>query len=395
MFSILKKLGPSKVINFILLSSNNVINNSFATFILLIFVFKNDLNDATNLAIISAFTILLTKVFSINLRNIYIAKFDTKNLDNFILLRLTISSLIIISCFLFAYFYLSIINKKIYLLILIFIFQWILELSLVKFELNKKTRITNFLFFINIFFLISILISVFYFNYLLFMEILIVNLVIILFFILKSIDLSNLEINKIFFKNLRLMFTKTINSNSFLSSFSLNIANLLWRILVSYYVGKNTASIIFFFYALGSFPGTIFNVSFGPSMVRNKMKKINLILFFLSYIILISPIIFLMYFKIDNYMILNSDLTYSFFLNISFFSLVGSLIMLYAMFFRQQKINNMPTFYNKVFLKDFYVSIGIIVIVPILYYIGGVYYLSLSYFFSAIISMIFYSLLKK
>ena len=93
MFSILKKLGPSKVINFILLSSNNVINNSFATFILLIFVFKNDLNDATNLAIISAFTILLTKVFSINLRNIYIAKFDTKNLDNFILLRLTISNL--------------------------------------------------------------------------------------------------------------------------------------------------------------------------------------------------------------------------------------------------------------------------------------------------------------
>ena len=130
-------------------------------------------------------------------------------------------------------------------------------------------------------------------------------------------------------------------------------------------------------------------------MVRNKMKKINLILFFLSYIILISPIIFLMYFKIDNYMILNSDLTYSFFLNISFFSLVGSLIMLYAMFFRQQKINNMPTFYNKVFLKDFYVSIGIIVIVPILYYIGGVYYLSLAYFFSAIISMIFYLLLKK
>ena len=130
-------------------------------------------------------------------------------------------------------------------------------------------------------------------------------------------------------------------------------------------------------------------------MVRNKMKKINLILFFLSYIILISPIIFLMYFKIDNYMILNSDLTYRFFLNISFFSLVGSLIMLYAMFFRQQKINNMPTFYNKVFLKDFYVSIGIIVIVPILYYIGGVYYLSLAYFFSAIISMIFYLLLKK
>ena len=102
-----------------------------------------------------------------------------------------------------------------------------------------------------------------------------------------------------------------------------------------------------------------------------------------------------MYFKIDNYMILNSDLTYSFFLNISFFSLVGSLIMLYAMFFRQQKINNMPTFYNKVFLKDFYVSIGIIAIVPILYYIGGVYYLSLAYFFSAIISMIFYLLLKK
>ena len=48
MFSILKKLGPSRIINFILLSSNNVINNSFATFILLIFVFKNDLNDATN-----------------------------------------------------------------------------------------------------------------------------------------------------------------------------------------------------------------------------------------------------------------------------------------------------------------------------------------------------------
>ena len=62
------------IINFTFLSINNIVNSSFGTFILIIFILSGDLLNAANLGVLTALTILLTKIFSLNLRNIYLAK---------------------------------------------------------------------------------------------------------------------------------------------------------------------------------------------------------------------------------------------------------------------------------------------------------------------------------
>ena len=53
----------SIISNFFLLSLNNIINNSFATFLLIIFVLDGQFKDATDIALIGAFTIFITKIF--------------------------------------------------------------------------------------------------------------------------------------------------------------------------------------------------------------------------------------------------------------------------------------------------------------------------------------------
>ena len=68
------------IANFTFLSINNIINSSFGTFILIIFVLSGDLVSASNLGVLAALTILLTKIFSLNLRNIYLVK---KNLNGY------------------------------------------------------------------------------------------------------------------------------------------------------------------------------------------------------------------------------------------------------------------------------------------------------------------------
>ena len=50
--------------NFILkLTINNIVNNSFSTFILFLFVLNGNFESASDIAIIGAFTILITRVF--------------------------------------------------------------------------------------------------------------------------------------------------------------------------------------------------------------------------------------------------------------------------------------------------------------------------------------------
>ena len=96
-----------------------------------------------------------------------------------------------------------------------------------------------------------------------------------------------------------------------------------------------------------------------------------------------------MFINLDNYESI-IGISNNFFKNITIFSLAGSLIMLYAMYFRQKKINENPNFNNKIFIKDIYVSFGIVSIIPILYFLGGKDYLAFSYFFASIISIFFY-----
>jgi hypothetical protein len=244
--------------------------------------------------------------------------------------------------------------------------------------------IVNFIMILSSIFLVLFLKDTMLFKYL-FLIYLITLLII--FFI--SIEKKNLNLNKIFFKKIISTFKKSIKSYSFLSSFSLNFANLLWRFLLIFFVGKNLSSIIFFFYSLGSFPGTIFNASFGPNIVKKKISHWYILLFVIIYIILVFPILILLK---NNFINLDIDrlLFEISFKNIVFFSFFGSIIMTYALYFRQKSINIFPNFKNSVFVKDIYVSVLIVFLIPALHFSGGVSNFAYSYFFASIISFILY-----
>ena len=376
-------------INFLLHSYNNIINNSFGTFILFVLVLNNEYIFASNLAIISSFIIVVTKIFSLNLRNIYIAKTNDQGLDNHIIIRFFLSIVIFFSCSFLAYIFLDIQNKVLYFLILLFIIQWIIELNLVKIELQKDYNKIKLLSVINTLIISGIIISTFTLNFIFFNNLIFVYLLFLIYFFLNSIKLKKTNLEKKFYKNLYLEFKRSLFSNSFLSSFSLNIANLIWRILVSILVGKSLASIFFFFYSLGSFPGTIFNVSFGPNMVKRKLKPKLLILFFSFYLVILFFVLSILLSNNEIYS-LETNLSNYFFINIATFSILGSIFMLFAMYFRQIQINYSPNISNQIFLKDVFVSCGIVLIIPILFFLGGIEYLAFSYFFASIISIIIY-----
>jgi hypothetical protein len=378
------------VTNFTFLSINNIINSSFGTFILIIFVLSGDLINAANLGVLAALTILLTKIFSLNLRNIYLAKKKHTELENHIILRFFISIVISLISFFFLYYFINSKNINLYILILIFVSQWLLELVLVKLELNRdKMKIfclltINFIMILSSIFLVLISKDIVFFKYLLLLYL--VTLLIIFF---TSIEKKNFNFNKNFFYKIFSTFKTSIASYSFLSSISLNLANLLWRILLIFFVGKNLSSIIFLFYSLGSFPGTIFNASFGPNIVKKKISHWYILLFVIFYIALVSPILFILnnnfiYFNLERLLLEIS------FKNIVLFSFFGSIIMTYALYFRQKSINIFPNLKNFVFIKDIYVSVLLVLLIPVLNFTGGVSNFAYSYFFASIVSFILY-----
>jgi hypothetical protein len=383
-----------KKITFFELTSVNIINSTFPTFIFLVLVLNNKLISAADLVIVSSFTILVSKIFSLNLRNIFIAKYKKKKINHFIFLRFIFSFFISVLSLTFIYLFLNSQNDILYLIILVFVFQWMIELNLVKVEIENKINKIFTLFIVNILIIISILISSFLYEFNYFNEILIAYIAYLFYFYVDTIEFKKIKFNLNFLNELRHMFSKSITSHTFLSSFFLNFANLIWRILIVYYVGKNISSIIFFFYSIGSFPATIFNSSFGPTMVKNKINSNRLFLFFIFYLLLVFTSFYIAYF-IFEIISLNLELSKNFILNIFIFSLLGSILMLYSAHFRQIKINSNPNFNNNIFLKDILVSFGIIIIVPILYNLGKVDYLAFSYFFASLISITVYSSISK
>ena len=160
------------IINFALLSINNIVNSSFGTFVLIIFVLSGDLINAANLGVLAALTILLTKIFSLNLRNIYLAKKNHSGIENHIILRLFISIIICLISFFFLYYFVNSKNINLYILAFILITQWLLELVLIKFEINREKKkilsllIVNFIMILSSIFLVLFLKDTMLFKYL-------------------------------------------------------------------------------------------------------------------------------------------------------------------------------------------------------------------------------------
>jgi len=372
------------IINFLILSINNFYNSSFSTLLIFGFIFLKDYMQASCIALLGSFCILATKSLSSNLRNILII--NQFKINFYIFFRFIFSYIIFFFSFIFIFYFLKF-NYILIFFSLILCSQWVNELILVQFEIKKNFFLSYIQFSTN-----SLFIILFFFSWYNSLDKKFILLILILYCCylnLYPIRIFFSFLNKTSFKKFKKELIIIFSTNSFFSSFSLNFVNFFWRTIIFYLVETNISSIIFAFYAIGSFPGTLFNNSFGPSMIKKSFNTNYLFLFFFIYLVAVFLFFFFIFkdFIAFSYYLKSPDF---FFYNLLFFSLIGSIIMLFAQYFRQKTINQSPKLNNSVFKKDIILSSVLLIIVPLLYLVGSVNYLAYSFFCSAIMSFMAY-----
>ena len=248
-------------------------------------IFKN--YDLTaELGILIGINIIFTQIFSANARSMIISKKLISSIYSYIIFRIIISILVIIVNLLFFNIF-EFSNKFLLLTIsFIIIFQWLNELILTYFELKKK--INEFYCYIvaSLIFIFFVIIDFFFYQNLIYLF-LIYSILLFAFFFISFLKISIIKKNKI---PVRKIFILSITTEAFYSSFSISFANLIWRLLIMQFCGKILAGIYFASFALGSLPGTLFNNTFGPTIIKGNIK-INKNLYFVIYAFLIGLII--------------------------------------------------------------------------------------------------------
>ncbi|MBC8296192.1 MAG: hypothetical protein H8E55_10395 [Pelagibacterales bacterium] len=345
---------------------------------------------SAEVGIVISINYLLTQVFSSNARSLIIAK---NNLGNLIVK--TFFFRILISLFVaFVSIYLIIqVNflNKLFLINIsaIIIQQWIVEIILLNHEIKKKYN-----FFYNYIIFSFLFIGIYFFSLYFFSKsslyILLIYNLSLGFIILQHLFINNLKnlSNVKFFKKL---FVDSIKTYSFLSSFFIQLTNLIWRILILFFCGKIIAGILFSSFAIGSLPSTIFNTSFGPTIHKKKLALSNTFK---------NIIFFYFIFTICLFLFSLNKIIYYGFSEVNFqllavsISMVGSFFMIKGTSNRQYFIQN-TKYKNLIFKIDIIYSVCILAIVPLLYYFGGAKLIILSFFIASIFSYFFFSVYCK
>jgi len=274
-------------------------------------------------------------------------------------------------------------NVNNYLLLIflstIFIFQWLFELILLHNELKNKFFIFNEYILVTGFFISSFIFFDFFYT----------NKTVIIF----SIFLTYLFYQIIKFSiRINLLSCSLLNQSNnkfrflpFFSSFSLTLANFLWRLLIIFFCGKILAGIYFAAFSIGSLPGTIFNLTFRSKVGRYIIEKKK----FTKKIFIISILLFLfIIFYLTSFKFIYSD-SNKIYLFTALISILGSPLMLQGLHFRQILIQKLKIS-DKVFYIDVLYSLIIVLIIPLCFILGKKYLISFSFIISSLINYFMY-----
>ena len=358
------------------------INLVLPTLILLVASFNGYYVFTAELGIIIGINIIITQIFSANARSLIILKESRKLVSDHIFFRLLISLVLVFLNLIILYTFSFNNQILLILIVLMIVFQWINEIILSYLEIKKKNK------FFYYYLIPTIgLILVIFFKFNIFAKSLLIilsyNIFIILFVLTNSPTIKNLNIKKNFYEN----FKKIIKQTSFFSSFCISFANLVWRLFIISTCGKILAGIYFASFAIASFPGTMFNISYGPTILRKNitLKKVYI---YLALLLLFFSLLILAYlsFQQKDFIFIKESSTQIF---ATLVSLGGSVFMLRGLYIRQYILQK-TKFQEKIFKIDIIYAIMIGLIVPLLYFIGGQKLIILSFFISSIISYLIY-----
>lgn len=357
------------------------LNLFIPTLILIISSLFKNYELTAEIGIVIGLNIIFTQIFSANLRSILILKNDTDNIYSYIIFRIIISSFALVINIIIFYKYNFVYFEILLQIIILILIQWQCEIILTYYEIKSDLKkFINYLFLCLIFSLLIISSFIFQIDFL--YVIIFFNFLYLGFLIFGIFQLNKKlnSISKIFFG--------TIKSPAFFSSLAISISNLFWRITILILCGKVLAGIYFASFAIGSLPGTLFNISFGPTIIKKniKIKYLEKIKFY-AYLT-IAFLIFLTSYNKDK-IFFDNQFTQLFGTTIS---LLGAVFMIKGQYYRQFIIQK-TDYTSKLFNYDIIYSVIICLIVPILFLIGGDSLIVISFLVSSLLSFGMYKLI--
>ncbi len=370
-------------INFVTSSLSILLNFFFSTFLLIILSLFGFFHLAAEIGITVSFTLFVCQIFSANHRSlIYLKNYQSK-INQIIQFRLFISIFIILISIIVI---ISLNFKNIFFLSLLSILicsQWVIEILLTNKEKSQENNFLNKTLAFNLIFIFVFTIIIFF------------NLLNLINFLMVLIVVTNLftwrkEIlqKKLYIFDTKLLseiFILSIKNIEILSSFSINFANLIWRLSIFGLSGKSTAGLLFGSYALGSFFGTIYSNILAPKI--HSKKKIPL----RKIIILFSPLIILLFYYalIEFKSLENTDNINTLRVSCILFSIVGSFFMIFSLIMRFNYFYNVEA--KHIFKLDIFYSFLISILIITVFLTLGSKYLVMAYFFASICSLATYS----
>ena len=389
--SLISAINGNKANNTLLNSfeilSANIFNSVFIPFLIILSVVFNKISLASELGIIPGMLLLTTQLFSGNARSILLYNNDKEYLYKIINFRvfLSIFFFLLSETILKLFYY----NENYYFYSVLFAIinlSWINEVFLALHEKNKSLLFIRLFTVISVFFYILIYLSYVFQNFNLYLVLISYLFFQLIFFIyhfnyklFKIIILDNDANNSI------VKFLPTA------STFFNVLSVVVWRVSLFSLLGKSLAGIYFAAFSLASFPGTLFNNILAQIVILNKtiQNQFSKIYFLFSImlsitIILLIALINIFFTDFPNFNLILTTLI----------SLLGTVIMLRALYYRHSILFLNRINQKKVFLADILYSLSISPIILILYFIGGENLLIYSYFISSIFAYFFYKRIK-
>ena len=361
---------------FQLITLLNFFSNIYIIFLLFIFGYLEIVSEG--FVVLSLITIF-TQGFSANIRNIYLGSSDVLNLKKIILFRIFVGTAGVFITGLVSYIFIG----KSYILfhfslIFLTVINWILELAIARYE---KIKSINIYYVVNLtFFLFSSLFLIF-FKDILFLSI----------FIFCN-TLLNILIFRKFFKNIfnqNLLFKKLNINFGVFSTLLKTVANFSWRYFIIIFFGRSDASFLFMGFTLGSFFGTLFDISYGALFLKKfNNKKLLINTFFIIYILIVSFFIYLI--KTFSYF---DNVQFNILLTTTIFSIFGGYLIIPALSQRQFFFEKIK-FRKMCYKADILIYLFNFLIIPVLYYLNK-QYLTMSYFVSSLFFYFIYIILFK
>jgi hypothetical protein len=354
----------------------NFFSNIYIIFLLFIFGYFEIVSEG--FVVLSLITIF-TQGFSANIRNIYLGSSDVLNLKKIILFRIFIGTAGGFITGLVSYIFIG--KSHIlfhYSLIFLTVVNWILELAIARYEKIKS---------INIYYIVNLSVFLFSSLFLIFLK----DILFLSIFLFCN-TLLNILIFRKFFKNIfnQNLFFKKLNIDlGIFSTLLKTVANFSWRYFVIIFFGRSEAAFLFMGFTLGSFFGTVFDVSYGAFFLKKfNNKKLLINTFFIIYILIVS--FFIYFIKVFSYF---DNEQFNILLTTTIFSIFGGYLTILALSRRQLFFEKIK-FHKICYKADICIYLFNFSIIPILYYFD-IQYLTMSYFVSSIFFYLIYIILFK